>query len=142
MAQDCTSFSIDGGKLVAVRPIYAGKAYAKVTFNDDCPQMATPRPKVMVLNEPDTSKAAEIIDAAFTLEFHGIHGGADTVLAFHVMDGVNPLGIEKHAFGERGFPRIDVRTDADVSDLADVAEHDWPRVVAGVAGRGLLELRN
>ena len=32
MAQDCTAFAIEGGNLVATRPIYAGKAYAKVSF--------------------------------------------------------------------------------------------------------------
>ncbi|MDY7036427.1 MAG: electron transfer flavoprotein subunit alpha/FixB family protein [Thermodesulfobacteriota bacterium] len=68
MAQDCTSFSIDNGNLVATRPIYAGKAYAKLTFNNSWPQMATARPNVMDLNEPDTSKSAEIIDASFSLD--------------------------------------------------------------------------
>lgn len=68
MAQDCTAFSLDNGNLVAVRPIYASKAYAKVTFSDSSPQMATTRPNVMTLNEPDTSKSAEIIDATFSLD--------------------------------------------------------------------------
>lgn len=68
MAQDCLSFSIEDGNLVARRPIYAGKAYAKVTFSNSWPQMATTRPNVMTLNEPDTSKSVEIIDAIFSLE--------------------------------------------------------------------------
>ena len=68
MAQDCTLFSIEDGNLNAVRPIYAGKAYAKVTFNDSWPQMATARPNVMAINEPDESKSAEILDAAFNLD--------------------------------------------------------------------------
>lgn len=68
MAQDCMVFSIENGNLVAVRPIYAGKAFAKVTFSDSWPQMATARPNVMTLNEPDTSKSAEIIDATFSLD--------------------------------------------------------------------------
>ncbi len=68
MAQDCTAFSLEDGNLVAVRPIYAGKAYAKVTFNDSWPQMATARPNVMTMNEPDASKSAEIMDASFTLD--------------------------------------------------------------------------
>jgi len=68
MAQDCTAFSLEDGNLVAVRPIYAGKAYAKVSFNDSWPQMATARPNVMTMNEPDASKSAEIIDATFTLD--------------------------------------------------------------------------
>ena len=68
MAQDCTAFAIEDGNLVATRPIYAGKAYAKVTFENSWPQMAAARPKVMTINEPDTSKTAEVLDAAFTLD--------------------------------------------------------------------------
>jgi electron transfer flavoprotein alpha subunit len=68
MAQDCTAFSIEEGNLVALRPIYAGKAYAKVSFKDSWPQMAAARPNVMSLNEPDTSRSAEVIDAAFSLD--------------------------------------------------------------------------
>ncbi|MFC1535432.1 electron transfer flavoprotein subunit alpha/FixB family protein [Thermodesulfobacteriota bacterium] len=68
LAQDCTLFSIEDGNLTATRPIYAGKAYAKVTFSDSHPHMATARPNVMALNEPDESKSAEIIDAAFALD--------------------------------------------------------------------------
>jgi len=68
MAQDCTEFSIEDGNLIAVRPIYAGKAYTKATFENSWPQMATARPNVMTLNEPDTSKSAEIVDASIDLD--------------------------------------------------------------------------
>ena len=68
MAQDCTAFAIEDGNLVATRPIYAGKAYAKVTFENSLPQMAAARPKVMSINEPDVSRSAEVIDASFTLD--------------------------------------------------------------------------
>jgi electron transfer flavoprotein alpha subunit len=69
MAQDCVSFSVEDGKLVAVRPIYAGKAYAKVTFSDhSMPQMATARPNVMAISEPDAGKSAEVADAGVTLD--------------------------------------------------------------------------
>ena len=68
MAQDCTAFSIEDGNLVALRPISAGKAYARVSFNNSWPQMAAARPNVMSLKEPDTSRSVEIIDASFTLD--------------------------------------------------------------------------
>ena len=68
MAQDCTAFSIEDGNLVALRPISAGKAYARVSFNNSWPQMATARPNVMSLKEPDTSRSVEIMDASFTLD--------------------------------------------------------------------------
>jgi len=68
MAQDCTALAMEDGALVATRPIYAGKAYAKVTFENSLPQMATARPNVMSVSEPDTSRSAEVIDAAFSLD--------------------------------------------------------------------------
>lgn len=68
MAQDCTVFAVEDGNLVATRPIYGGKAYAKVTFENSLPQMASARPKVMSINEPDASRSAEVIDASFTLD--------------------------------------------------------------------------
>jgi len=68
MAQDCTAFAIEDGNLVAIRPIYAGKAYAKVTFENSWPQMAAARPKVMSISEPDPSRSAEVVDAVFTLD--------------------------------------------------------------------------
>jgi electron transfer flavoprotein alpha subunit len=68
LAQDCTAFSIQDRNLVAIRPIYAGKAFAKVTFDNSWPQMATARPNVMALSEPDTSRSPEIADASFDLD--------------------------------------------------------------------------
>lgn len=68
VAQDCVEFSVDGGNLVAKRPIYAGKAYATVTYTDSVPQIATARPNVLELNEPDESRSAEVVDAEFSLD--------------------------------------------------------------------------
>jgi len=68
MAQDCTGFSIEEGNLVALRPIYAGKAYARVTFEESWPQMATARPKVMSINEPDPARSADVVDAPVNLD--------------------------------------------------------------------------
>jgi electron transfer flavoprotein alpha subunit len=84
MAQDCTAFAIEDGNLVATRPIYAGKAYAKVTFENSWPQMATARPKVMDISEPDTSKSAEIIDASISLD--------DSALKTKVVEAVKDEG--------------------------------------------------
>jgi electron transfer flavoprotein alpha subunit len=68
MAQDCVAFSIEDGNLVADRPIYAGKAFAKLTFENSWPQMATARPNVMTMNEPDSAKSAEVVDASISFE--------------------------------------------------------------------------
>lgn len=68
VAQDCVAFSIEDGNLVAKRPIYAGKAYATVTYTNSVPQIATARPNVFELNEPDESRSVEVIDAEFSLD--------------------------------------------------------------------------
>jgi len=80
MAQDCTVLSVEDGNLVATRPIYAGKAYARVTFEDSWPQMATTRPNVMSISDPDTSRSAEVVDASFSLD--------DSALKTKVVDSV------------------------------------------------------
>src|SRR4030042_5602072 len=68
MAQDCTAFAVEDGNLNAVRPIYAGKAYAKVTYSDHYPHMATARPNVMAMNAPDESRTAQVMEASFVLD--------------------------------------------------------------------------
>jgi electron transfer flavoprotein alpha subunit len=68
VAQDCVEFSLEAGNLVAKRPIYAGKAYATVTYKDSVPQIATARPNVLPLNEPDAGRSAQVVDADFSLD--------------------------------------------------------------------------
>ena len=59
-------------------------------------------------------------DAAFALEIHRVHLRADTVLALHLVNGVDALGVIEDALGEGGFARVDVSTDPDVTDLREV----------------------
>ncbi|MGD2205908.1 MAG: electron transfer flavoprotein subunit alpha/FixB family protein [Anaerolineae bacterium] len=59
LATDCTALAIDGGRLLATRPIFAGKALAKVKLNGD-PQMASVRPNVLAAPEPDEAATANI----------------------------------------------------------------------------------
>jgi len=68
MAQDCTKFEVEDGKLIAIRPIFTGKAYAKVVFENSIPNIVTARPNVMEIAEPDTSRKAEVVDASFSLD--------------------------------------------------------------------------
>jgi electron transfer flavoprotein alpha subunit len=59
LAQDCIETHIvDGQQLECVRPIYAGKAYARVRLQM-VPAMATLRPNVFSLGAPDTGRNAE-----------------------------------------------------------------------------------
>lgn len=102
MAQDCTAFEIKDGNLVATRPIYAGKAYATVTFENSWPQMATARPNVMAVNEPDGSKSAEVIDAEFTLD----DGELQTKVADIIRDASGKIDLteaERIVSGGRGM---------------------------------------
>ncbi|MDI9570827.1 MAG: electron transfer flavoprotein subunit alpha/FixB family protein [Pseudomonadota bacterium] len=58
MATDCTEVKIDGGKLVAVRPMYAGKCFGEIVV-DTFPQMASLRPNVFTIVE--CAKAGEVV---------------------------------------------------------------------------------
>jgi electron transfer flavoprotein alpha subunit len=68
MAQDCTAFSIEDGEFVAVRPIYAGKAYVKLGFPAGGFRIATARPNVMSIAELDAGRSCEVVDAEFKLD--------------------------------------------------------------------------
>jgi electron transfer flavoprotein alpha subunit len=59
LASDCTDLESDGGRLVATRPIFAGKALAKVKLNGD-PQMAMVRPNVLPVPEADAGAMAVV----------------------------------------------------------------------------------
>jgi electron transfer flavoprotein alpha subunit len=61
LAQECTDIRLDDGQLECVRPIYAGKAFARVRPTM-IPAMATLRPNVFTLGQPDTSRSAETIE--------------------------------------------------------------------------------
>jgi electron transfer flavoprotein alpha subunit len=59
LASDCTALEIDDGRLLATRPIFAGKALAKVKLDGD-PQVATVRPNVLPTPAPDAGKTAAL----------------------------------------------------------------------------------
>jgi electron transfer flavoprotein alpha subunit len=65
VASDCVALEIEDGRLAATRPIFAGKALAKVKLDGD-PQVATVRPNVLAAPEPDpgATAAVEPVDAA------------------------------------------------------------------------------
>jgi len=62
LASDCVSLSVKDGRLVARRPMYAGKAYATVAWAGE-PQMATLRANVFAVGKADTSRKAEVLSA-------------------------------------------------------------------------------
>jgi electron transfer flavoprotein alpha subunit len=66
LATDCIEFSLEESKLQAVRPMYAGKVISTFKFNSS-PQMATMRPNIFTVSEPDTSKSPEVENATVTI---------------------------------------------------------------------------
>jgi len=80
LAMDCIELGLnDDKKLVAKRPIYAGKVMADL-LPLGAPQMATTRPNVMPLLEPDESKKPEIINLPLSLDPAGFKSKVVDVL--------------------------------------------------------------
>jgi electron transfer flavoprotein alpha subunit len=65
VATDCTSLSMDGGRLVARRPVYAGKMSLQVGFKKG-PAVCTLRPNVFALSK-DGNAAPEVEDLKLTI---------------------------------------------------------------------------
>jgi electron transfer flavoprotein alpha subunit len=63
LATDCTGLKIEGGKLIAVRPMYAGKCFGEVAF-EAAPAMASLRPNVFPIVESAKAGAVEKFDPA------------------------------------------------------------------------------
>jgi electron transfer flavoprotein alpha subunit len=63
LATDCTDVKIDGGNLVAIRPMYAGKCFGEVVFNT-APAMASLRPNVFPAAENAKAAAVTKVDVA------------------------------------------------------------------------------
>ncbi len=60
LASDCVALAVEGGKLMARRPVYAGRAYATVSWAGE-PQLASLRPNVFPLGAPDNARQAEVV---------------------------------------------------------------------------------
>ncbi|MEN6373579.1 MAG: electron transfer flavoprotein subunit alpha/FixB family protein [Smithella sp.] len=63
LATDCTDVKIDGGKFVAIRPLYAGKCVGEIEFTST-PGMASLRPNVFAAVENAKAGAVVKVDAA------------------------------------------------------------------------------
>lgn len=59
LASDCTDLNVVDGKLLATRPIYAGKAFVDVTFESEI-QVASARPNSFVA-KPGSGGAAQVV---------------------------------------------------------------------------------
>ncbi len=74
LASDCTALAVDGGRLVATRPVYAGKANQKLAFPNS-PAIASLRPKLFA---PGTTAAAGAVES-FAVDFTPAAGRARVV---------------------------------------------------------------
>ncbi|MCK5635903.1 MAG: electron transfer flavoprotein subunit alpha/FixB family protein, partial [Thermoplasmatales archaeon] len=61
LTADCTGLSIKDGLLLQTRPAFGGNIMADIISPSARPQMATIRPNVMKVRDPDPSRKAEII---------------------------------------------------------------------------------
>ncbi len=60
LATDCTDLKVESGKLLATRPMYAGKAFVDVRFEGDL-QIASARPNSFVAKAANAGAAAEVV---------------------------------------------------------------------------------
>jgi electron transfer flavoprotein alpha subunit len=60
LASDCVGFEWDKDALIARRPIFAGKAFARVAWGASRPQVATVRPNTFTPTVPDASRKAAV----------------------------------------------------------------------------------
>ena len=60
LATECTAAEVDDGRIVATRPVYAGKALVKLKFKSD-PQILTIRPNVFLVSQQEAN-APEVIE--------------------------------------------------------------------------------
>jgi electron transfer flavoprotein alpha subunit len=65
LAADCTALAVEGGRLIATRPVYAGKAQQRVAFTGT-PAVASLRPKVFTPASGGNGGSAKVTPLAFT----------------------------------------------------------------------------
>lgn len=69
LVADCTELVIEAEtrNLAATRPTFGGSLLCTIMTQRHRPQMATVRPRVMAMPEPDTRRTGEIIEVAFAM---------------------------------------------------------------------------
>jgi electron transfer flavoprotein alpha subunit len=81
LVSDCVALAVKGDKLEARRPMYAGKAYATVTWEGAGPQVATLRPNVFPVAPADGSRTALMVrekaDTASRAKVTGVKAAAE-----------------------------------------------------------------
>jgi electron transfer flavoprotein alpha subunit len=79
LAADCTGLKVEGGKIHAIRPIYAGKSIITMVF-EKSPAIVTLRPKIFQANAPQAGKQAEVVDLPVTVNAADLKSAVKEVL--------------------------------------------------------------
>jgi len=62
LATDCTGITVgEDGRMIAKRPIYGGKVFVDIAYDDSRPQMASIRPNIFTMMTPAEPKQGEVI---------------------------------------------------------------------------------
>ncbi|HHS96994.1 MAG TPA: electron transfer flavoprotein subunit alpha/FixB family protein [Chloroflexi bacterium] len=69
---DCTALEFEDGKLVATRPIYAGKLLSTCTVPERRPAIFTLRPRAFAKPDPDEGRQGEVVSVEPVLKEEGI----------------------------------------------------------------------
>jgi electron transfer flavoprotein alpha subunit len=78
LASDCTVTACKDGKLEVIRPIFAGKALATVSFKSS-PQIASLRPNIFPLIEPG-AKEGEVVKKEVVIPESSVMGQVEEIL--------------------------------------------------------------
>jgi electron transfer flavoprotein alpha subunit len=107
---DCTALDFEDGKLVATRPIYAGKLLCTCTVPEKEPAVFTTRPRAFAKFEPDAGRSGEVIavDPAMSEDeigyqvtgFEAAEGGVNLADAAIIVSGGRGVG------GPEGFEPV------------------------------------
>src|SRR5258708_2079863 len=79
LATDVTDIKVADGKVTAVRPVYAGKAYTTVEFNTT-PAFMTTRPNVFPVDAKKDGSAAEIAELSVPITVDAIRANLADIL--------------------------------------------------------------
>jgi electron transfer flavoprotein alpha subunit len=80
LATDVTDIKVADGKVTAVRPVYAGKAYTTVEFNTT-PAFMTTRPNVFPVGESKSGNTSEIVGLSVPITVDAIRANLADILA-------------------------------------------------------------
>jgi len=64
LASDCTALAVEGGRLIATRPVYAGKAIQKTSFTKQ-PAVVSLRPKVFAVANAGAAGVVESVAVSY-----------------------------------------------------------------------------